>query len=44
MVGKRVFEVRWISGGGKDLLSFDAKADATVDYSGEQVVVRKGGG
>jgi len=43
MVGKRVFKVRWISsGGGKDLMNFDAAADATVDYSGEQVVVRKG--
>ena len=44
MVGKRVFKVRWISsGGGKDLMNFDAAADATVDYSGEQVVVRKAG-
>jgi alpha-D-xyloside xylohydrolase len=43
MVGKRVFKVRWISGSGRrDLMSFDAGADATVQYSGEQVVVRKG--
>jgi alpha-D-xyloside xylohydrolase len=44
MVRKRVFKIRWISsGGGKDLMNFDAVADATVDYSGEQVVVRKAG-
>lgn len=43
MVGKRVFKVRWISGGGaRDLMNFDAGADATVEYSGEQVVARKG--
>jgi alpha-D-xyloside xylohydrolase len=43
MVGKRVFNVRWISGGGaRDLMNFDAGADATVEYSGEQVVARKG--
>jgi alpha-D-xyloside xylohydrolase len=44
MVGKRVFKVRWISGGARDLTKFDGAADASVEYSGGEVVVRKGGG
>lgn len=44
MVGKRVFKVRWISGGGRDLMSFEGAADASVEYSGSEVVVRKSGG
>jgi alpha-D-xyloside xylohydrolase len=44
MVGKRVFKVRWISGGRRDLMSFDGAADASVEYSGSEVVVRKSGG
>jgi hypothetical protein len=42
MVGKRVFKVRWVSGGAKDLMNFDAGSDATVEYSGDAVVVRRG--
>ena len=44
MVGKRVFKVRWISGGARDLTKFDGAANASVEYSGGEVVVRKGGG
>jgi alpha-D-xyloside xylohydrolase len=43
MVGKRRFNVRWICAGVKDPLNFDADADATVEYSGGQVVVHKSG-
>jgi hypothetical protein len=42
--GKRQRARLFASGGGKDLLNFDAKADANVDYTGAQVVVRKSGG
>jgi alpha-D-xyloside xylohydrolase len=43
MVGKRRFNVRWISVGARDPLNFDGDADATVEYSGEAVVVHKSG-
>jgi alpha-D-xyloside xylohydrolase len=41
MVGKRTFNVRWISAGTPDSGNFDAKPDQTVEYSGERVVIRK---
>jgi alpha-D-xyloside xylohydrolase len=43
MVGKRVFKVRWIGAGARDVMNFDAQADATVEYSGERVVIRRSG-
>jgi alpha-D-xyloside xylohydrolase len=43
MVGKRRVNVRWISAGVGDPLNFDADADASVEYSGEAVVVHKSG-
>ncbi len=41
MVGKRTFNVRWISAGTPDSGNFDAKPDQTVEYSGDRVVIRK---
>jgi hypothetical protein len=39
-----VFTVRWISSGGRDLMRFEGAADAIVEYSGSEIVVRKSGG
>jgi len=44
MVQKRVFKVRWIRGGGRDLMNFDGASDASVEYSGAKVVVRRSAG
>ncbi len=40
MAGKRVIQIRWNRFGAPRPLAFDAKADATVTYSGEPVTVR----
>ncbi len=41
MIDKRVFAVRWISGPRPDASDFDAPADASVDYAGVAVTVRR---
>jgi len=42
MVAARTFNVRWISAGTRDAANFAAKPDQTVEYSGAQVVIRRG--
>jgi alpha-D-xyloside xylohydrolase len=41
MAKTRTFNVRWISGPTKDATNFTAKPDASVQYSGEPVVVKR---
>jgi alpha-D-xyloside xylohydrolase len=40
MAGKRVIRIRWTRAGAARALAFDAKADATVTYTGAPVTVR----
>jgi hypothetical protein len=40
MAGKRVIKLRWMKPGAPRALAFDAKADATVTYTGAPVTVR----
>jgi alpha-D-xyloside xylohydrolase len=41
MVANRTFNVRWIAPGDRRASDFDAKPDASVEYSGSEIVVRK---
>lgn len=41
MVANRTFNVRWIAAGDRRALDFGAKPDASVEYSGAEIVVRK---
>ena len=41
MVAERVFKIRWMSGPLPQALNFEAKPDATVRYSGEQIEVHR---
>jgi alpha-D-xyloside xylohydrolase len=43
MVGKRTFNVRWISSDTRDAANFTAKPDQTVEYSGAELVIRRSG-
>jgi alpha-D-xyloside xylohydrolase len=40
MAGRRVIRIRWMRAGAPRALAFDAKADATITYSGTPVTVR----
>jgi alpha-D-xyloside xylohydrolase len=42
MLIKRTFNVRWISGPA-DAVNFDARADATIEYTGQRVTVARQG-
>jgi hypothetical protein len=40
MAGRRVIRIRWMRPGAPSALALDAKADATVTYSGGPLTVR----
>ena len=40
MAGRRVINVRWMRPGTPRALAFDAKADASITYTGKPLTVR----
>jgi hypothetical protein len=43
MVGKRTFNVRWISADTRDAANFAAVPDQTIEYSGSQLTIHRRG-